>query len=304
MILYVLFLKPFKYWTVQRKVNPSVMAVFIIIFSFIIIVLPFLFLSFLLTNKILYYSANHEDIIAIVAKLEILLDVDFQNKSVIREVIQRGGTLATNLFPSLLSSTLDMIISITMMYFILYFTFTNEAAFLTTLQRYLPFDEETNESLGDALKKSVSANVVGQSLISLVQALLVAVGFWFFGFKDIWFWGIVSFFCAFVPVLGTPLVWLPAGIIALAQGNNFAGWGIIIYGSVLVMNIDNVLRMIIGKKMGNIHPLVTVVGVIFGLPIFGIIGLVIGPLLISYFLLLVDAYHRQYGKVEKEIPVK
>jgi predicted PurR-regulated permease PerM len=304
MILYVLFLKPFKYWTVTHKGSPSIAAVGIIIISFIIIVLPFLVLSFLLTNKIIYYSENHEDIITIVLKLEKFLDIDLKSKSVIRELMQRGGTLVANLFPSLLASALEMIIAITLMYFILFFTFTNESAFLVILQRYLPFDAETNENLGDALKKSINANVIGQGLISLVQAALVAIGFWVFGFKDVWFWGVVSFFFAFVPVLGTPIVWFPAGIIALAQGNSFGGWGIIIYGGVLVMNIDNVLRMIIGKKMGNIHPLVTVVGVIFGVPIFGIIGLIIGPLLISYFLLLVDAYHRQYSKTEPEILIK
>ncbi len=301
MILYVLFLKPFKYWTVKRKGSPTIAAIGIIIFSFVIIVLPFLVLSLLLTNKIVYYSQNYEDILAIVAKLEEFVGIDLKSKSIISELMQKGGTLAANLFPSLVASTLEMIIAITLMYFILFFTFTNENSFLATLQRYLPFDDETNQDLGDALKKSVSSNVIGQSLISLVQASLVAIGFWIFGFKDIWFWGVVSFFCAFIPVLGTPIVWFPAGIIALTQGNTFGGWGIIIYGGILVMNIDNVLRMIIGKKMGNIHPLVTVVGVIFGLPIFGIIGLVIGPLLISYFLLLVDAYHRQYNKIEPDV---
>lgn len=301
MILYVLFLKPFKYWTVTHKGSPSIAAIAIIIFSFVIIVLPFLILSLLLTNKIVYYSQNYDEILIIITKLEEFVGIDLKSKSVIGELMQRGGALAANLFPSLLASALEMIIAITLMYFILFFTFTNESSFLVILQRYLPFDATTNKELGNALKKSINANVVGQGLISLVQASLVAIGFWAFGFKDVWFWGVVSFFCAFVPVLGTPIVWLPAGIIALAQGNTFGGWGIIIYGGVLVMNIDNVLRMIIGKKMGNIHPLVTVVGVIFGLPIFGIIGLVIGPLLISYFLLLIDAYHRQYSETEPEI---
>lgn len=294
MILYVLFLRPFRYWTEKRNGSPALAAMVIIISSFVILVLPFLFLSILLTNKILYYSSHPNDIMAVVLKVEEFIGIDLQSKVVIQEIVQKGGALAANLFSSVLSSTLDMIIAITLMYFILYFTYTNEKAFLATLQRYLPFDEETNNSLGDALKKSVNANVIGQSLISLVQAILVAIGFLIFGFKDVWFWGVVSFFCAFVPVLGTPLVWFPAGLIALAQGNNFGGIGIIIYGSVLVMNIDNVLRMIIGKKMGDIHPLVTVVGVIFGVPIFGIIGLVMGPLLIAYFLLLLDSYNRKY----------
>lgn len=304
MILYVLFLKLYNYLTLKRKWNAPFTAILIIILSFVIIVLPFLFLSILLTNKIYYYSTNPEEIIAMLTKLEKYFGVDLQNKNTIRQLVEKGGNAVAGLFSNIVSGALEMFIALTLMYFVLYFTFINKDKLMFVLRRYLPFDNETNEELGDAFEKSVNANVIGQSLISFVQAGLVILGLWIFGFTDIWFWGLISFFCAFIPVLGTPLVWVPMGVMAIAQGNNFGGWGIMIYGAVLVMNIDNVLRMIIGKKMGDIHPLITVVGVIFGLPLFGIVGLVIGPLLISYFLLLVDSYHRRYHKIAVDTPTQ
>jgi len=90
--------------------------------------------------------------------------------------------------------------------------------------------------------------------------------------------------------LGPPVVFVPAAILQIANGNNFAGWAMLIFGFVVVINIDNVLRFIIAKKVGNIHPIITVIGVIIGIPLFGILGLVFGPLLLSYFILLVKIY--------------
>jgi predicted PurR-regulated permease PerM len=103
----------------------------------------------------------------------------------------------------------------------------------------------------------------------------------------------VSFFMAFIPVLGTPLVWVPAALVKLAQGHTGQGVGILLIGMVVVMNIDNLLRIVLARRIGDIHPLITLVGVILGVEIFGILGLVIGPLLLSYFMVLMRVFERE-----------
>ncbi|HKG06444.1 MAG TPA: AI-2E family transporter, partial [Pedobacter sp.] len=97
-------------------------------------------------------------------------------------------------------------------------------------------------------------------------------------------------FISFIPVLGPPIVFLPAAMLQIANGNNFAGWAMLIFGFVVIINIDNVLRFMIAKRIGNIHPIITVIGVVIGIPLFGILGLVFGPLLLSYFVLLIKIY--------------
>ena len=103
----------------------------------------------------------------------------------------------------------------------------------------------------------------------------------------------MGFFLAFIPILGTPLVWGPAGLIQLSQGNTSQGIGILIVGVVVIVNIDNLLRIMLAKRMGDIHPLVTLAGIVLGVPIFGILGLVIGPLLLSYFIVLIHVFERE-----------
>jgi predicted PurR-regulated permease PerM len=101
---------------------------------------------------------------------------------------------------------------------------------------------------------------------------------------------------SFLPVVGTAMVWIPAGIYIITAKTNWQGSGILIYGAVVITNIDNVFRFWLQKKFADVHPLVTVLGVIIGLNWFGIPGIVFGPLALSYFLLMVKMYKEEYGE--------
>ena len=142
--------------------------------------------------------------------------------------------------------------------------------------------------------------MLGQALVSLVQGILTGLTLWIFGVPDALFWGTVSFFLAFIPILGTPLVWGPAGLIQLSQGHTSQGIGLLVVGTVIIINVDNLLRIMLAKRMGDIHPLVTLAGIVLGVPIFGILGLVIGPLLLSYFIVLIHVFQRQNRQEEKD----
>jgi predicted PurR-regulated permease PerM len=96
--------------------------------------------------------------------------------------------------------------------------------------------------------------------------------------------------------VGGSLGILPAFILAFANGNNFQAWGILIYGIVIVGSTDNLIRLYVLKRLDNVHPLITLIGVIIGIPLFGFIGLIFGPLLISLFLIIVKIYKQEYGK--------
>jgi len=99
-----------------------------------------------------------------------------------------------------------------------------------------------------------------------------------------------------IPFVGTALGVLPVTLLLYAQGNHVAAIGLLIYGIAVVGSTDNVFRMVVQRKLANLHPLITLIGVIIGVPLFGFIGLVFGPLLLSLFLLLVKIYKNEYGK--------
>jgi predicted PurR-regulated permease PerM len=90
--------------------------------------------------------------------------------------------------------------------------------------------------------------------------------------------------------VGAPTMCIPASLILFANDHTVRGVLLLAYGLLFIGNVDNVLRMIINKRVGNTHPIISVIGVFIGLPLFGILGLVFGPVLLSYFLLLLEIY--------------
>jgi predicted PurR-regulated permease PerM len=294
-VIYVLFRPFFIYLTEKLKLNRPLGATIIILVSFIIIVIPFISLSLMLVNKVIYYLDNPDKIKEIISNIENFAGQQLNQPGMIEDAFQRVGTWVVGIFPAFMDTALAILLTVSMMYFFLYFMLTKHEVFENTLIRYLPFRSKNVEHFANELKNTTFSNIIGQGLIAFIQGGLLAIGFWIFSIPDPVFWGLIAFFLSFLPVIGSPIVFIPAGIIELSGGNTFGGIGILIWGFVLVINIDNVLRLWINKRMGNIHPLVTITGVVIGIPIFGILGIVFGPLLISTFILLIRLYEAAYA---------
>jgi predicted PurR-regulated permease PerM len=208
----------------------------------------------------------------------------------IEKQLEASSSYFGGLLTSALSGAANVFLEVTVMYFLLYFLFVNYRGFEGSLIHYLPFDDENAVAFGEELKNITYSNIIGQTVIAIIQGAFLAVGFWIFGAKDPLFWGVICAILSFIPLLGPPLIFVPAAVILLADGMTWQGVGLLVWGFGLVINIDNVLRLVIAKKLGDIHPIITVVGVIIGIPLFGLIGLVYGPLLLAYFLIAVRIY--------------
>ena len=102
-----------------------------------------------------------------------------------------------------------------------------------------------------------------------------------------------------IPFVGTLVGIIPVFLITLASGNDYAAYGILIYGLVVVGSTDNIIRLYVLKKMDNVHPLITLIGVIIGIPLFGFIGLIFGPIIISLFFIILKMYKIEY--VDKKV---
>jgi len=305
MVMYTIF-RPLNIWLVERlKWRRPLAAVCIIVISFLIIVLPFLGIGTMLTNKIVELVKNPEWIKNTVNTINEYAGDKLGKPDLLQEQLEKSASYFGGLLTSLVSGAAGLFLDITVMYFLLYFIFINFRGFERGLLRYSPFRIENAIKFGHELRNITYSNVIGQTFIALVQGGALSLGFWIFGFDDALFWGVICAILAFVPLLGPPLIFVPAAIYAFTQGDNFAAIGLLVYGFVVVINIDNILRLIIAKKVGDIHPIITVVGVIIGIPLFGVMGLVYGPLLLSYFLITVRIYEankKQLNLTDEELP--
>ena len=274
----------------KRHWNKTISALIIMLISLIVIIIPMLFLCIMVVSKLSEITSQSFPIQDWIYKIDIFAARHLGQPKLAEETLQKLGTYATQLFPSILNSVVNILLTLLVMYFLLFFMFTQKDKFEAALLKYAPFREQHALRFSEALRNATYSNVLGQGIIALTQGTLLALGFFMFGIPDPVFWGAIGAFISFLPVVGAPTLTIPAAIILMATGHVLKGVGLLAYGLLFIGNIDNVLRMIINKKVANTHPIISVIGVFIGLPLFGILGLVFGPLLLSYFLLLLEIY--------------
>ena len=302
LVLYTILRPLYLYLVEGKKWRKGITAILVLFLSFMVIVLPFYLLSSMVITKITELRTDEIYYKNLLFKFKHLIPVNSNIQTYIEDGLNKAGAWTASLFPSVISGAFSIVFGLLIVYFLLYFMLIEHKSFEKTLVKYAPFRAQNAIRFGIEMQNMTYANVVGQGLISIVQGSLVSLAFYVLGYNDPLFWGVITTFISLVPILGPPVVFLPAAILQIINGNEFAGWAMIIFGFVVILNIDNVLRFVIAKKVGNIHPIITVIGVIIGVPLFGILGLVFGPLILSYFVLLIKIYEtsaKASGKMEK-----
>jgi len=186
-----------------------------------------------------------------------------------------------------------MLANLVMMLFMLYFMLVNGKEIEKWLEQDIPLPQENIILLVTETKRLVKASAIGIPLISLIQGITATLGYYFFGVDDYMLWGFLTGVFAFFPFIGTLFIWVPIVVFMYGAGDSWNATGLLLYSLIVTGNIDYVARITILKRLGNVHPIVTVLGVIVGLNLFGFIGFIFGPLLISYVMILFRIYSHQ-----------
>jgi predicted PurR-regulated permease PerM len=201
-----------------------------------------------------------------------------------------------NLIPSLLNNTLNLLSNLIIMLFFLYYLLYYAKEVETTLFKMIPLKDANTAILASETKKMVKANAIGIPLISIIQGFVATLGYLIFGVHEFALWGFFTGIFAFFPVVGTMVVWVPLVIYMFITGDTLNATGLTFYSLIVTGNIDYIARITIMRKMGNVHPVITVLGVLIGLGLFGFIGLIFGPLLVSYIVVLFRIYMNEFSQ--------
>jgi len=162
-----------------------------------------------------------------------------------------------------------------------------------------PLEDKYDNLIFDKLDSAVNSVMKGSLFIAIVQGIMAGIGFWAFGIPSPTFWGTMGVVASLVPGLGTTLVILPAVIYLLLSGSYLAALGLAIWGAVIVGSMDQVLRPIIFKRGVSAHPIFILFAVFGGLSLFGPLGLIFGPVILSFYLTLLEIY-QIFSKTKSE----
>lgn len=292
--MYVIFKRLMKR-LVKYGIKRWLAATIIILISIVIIIIPVSLIILLLSSKIQKAVANSEELVAIVKTkiLEIEQYVGF-NLSTELNTKEITGWVSTQI-QGLAGGTFDALIALTIMYFILYFLLIESENLQKRILNFIPLSDENIKLISKESSEVVKSNAIGIPLVALLQGVVALIGYYIFGVQDPIFWFVVTVVGSMIPFVGTALGVLPVTLLLYAQGHQLEAIGLLIYGIAVVGSTDNIFRMVVQRRLANLHPLITLIGVIIGVPLFGFIGLIFGPLLLSLFLLLVKIYKNEYG---------
>ncbi len=290
-VLYVVF-EPVHRW-LTRRISPRFAAAIVVLLALFLIVVPGVSFAGLIV-------AQAQEIAGGVVQSPLLTrlsQLQIRNFDIGAQLADLGGKLVTWIGTSafgLIGTATRLALNLTISLFGLYYLLLRPGETWQAVRPYIPFSAENADLLRQRFRNVTISTVVGTGLVAAIQGVMVGLGFWAAGLSNALFWGVVTVVLAILPVVGSALVWGP-GVIALAIGGQY-GWAIALalWGILAVGNVDYIVRPIVFRRWANIHPIVTLLGALAGVPYFGILGLLIGPLALSYFFELIGMYREEY----------
>lgn len=292
--LYVLLRSPMEA-LVKKGWNKKLSVTLLLVISFVCILIPVVGFILLLGNKVNHAVQNSEKVInAAENQIENIRSRMGYNLTSELDVSGLTSWLSGNL-QNFAGGTFEMLVAIGIMYFLLFYMLINNRQLNESLYAYFPIKKENLSIIGTEVQSMVRSNAIGIPLVALAQGIVALLGFFIFGIKEPFFWSAIVTIGSIIPFIGAFLGILPVFILTLSSGTPVQAWGILLYGLLVVGATDNLLRLFVLRKLDNVHPLITLVGVIVGIPIFGFIGLIFGPLLLSLFLIVLKTYKKEYG---------
>ncbi|WP_291964915.1 AI-2E family transporter [Maribacter sp.] len=280
---------------INKGVKRSWASMLLILVAFIGIFIPISGAGFMLSTQLGDFADKSEQVTKAfkdqVSKIEKYIGYDISSTI---DPQQASGWLTDNM-QGFASSTFNIFISLGILLFLLYYMLKSPKKLKESLLEYIPLSNKNLVILGKEIDNVVRSNAIAIPLVALAQGIIALIGFYIFGVENPLFWFVIVTIGSMIPFIGTFIGIFPVFVLSLASGEDFQAWGVLIYGVTVVAMTDNLIRLFVLKKLDSTHPLITLIGVLIGIPLFGFVGLIFGPLIINLFLIIVKIYKQQYG---------
>ncbi|SHF04962.1 AI-2E family transporter [Chryseobacterium takakiae] len=293
--IYVVCRKYNFYLQEEKKWKPWASSLALMFASLIVLILPIYFIGDLLIEKLGNAQAYMDKFNIFLEKIHTYIyskiGFDILSKENMDKLKNNVGQFSTKA----LSGTVNTLTVVMSMYFILYFMLEKPRFFERILSSSAPLKRSNVSLIGEKMRKLIMANAIGIPVVALGQGVVALVGYFIFGAPSPVLLFALTAAASMIPVVGAAIIYVPICIYMIAEGDTGTGLGLAAYCMVVVGLTDNVLRFTLLKKLEDIHPLNTVFGIIMGMNLFGFMGLVFGPILISLTLLLIQVYRNEFS---------
>lgn len=299
--LYIL-LRNFSNW-LQTKIKPLLAVWMITIGVTLFILIPVSLFSWAIVSQI---SGMHFDTQAIIQPAHQVIDIieertgfDLLSEKSLSFMVVQASSIGQKIMTGVSDLIVNLAVAIMLMFFMLWEGRKMEH-YVSTI---MPFEESNKREVLNKIQLMVRSNAIGIPLLAVIQGIISLGGYLLCDAPNPYLTALLTAFASIIPLVGTALIWIPVSIYFQIMGEWINALILLGYGGIIISQCDNLIRFLLQKKMANIHPLITIFGVVAGLPIFGFMGIIFGPLLVSLFLLFLDMFRKEYlldGTEEEE----
>lgn len=196
----------------------------------------------------------------------------------------------------------EALVGLFVLYFVLYYAYKDGPRVLGELRELVPLRSAHRDLLFTEIGNTVRGVVYGSILTSLTQAAFAGIGFWIFGVHKVVLWSVLVFILGLLPVVGAPMVYVPWSLYLAATGRTWQGLGLLAYSAIFVNGLEHLVRPLMIGRVTKIHPVTVLLGVLGGVVVFGFVGFILGPLILSVFVKVLDIYRKEFAPVVPEGP--
>lgn len=300
---------------VKDKINPPFASFLTCLLIFFVVLVPIGFFVGILSKEAhdLYITAKSallndqiKNLISnsgLLEKANLVLthfNIELTGEALNKAISEIGKVVGLFLYEqagSIASNTLAFFVNIFLMLLVIYFLLIDGSRLISFITDLSPFPKEQDEKLIQKFKDMAGAILIVNGLGGLIQGILGGTVFMLFGLKSPFLWGVIMALLAFLPIVGIGAVFIPAAIYLFLKGEIASAIFFVIFYIILSGTIEYIFKpKIVGQRV-KMHTLLVFFSIIGGLKLFGIVGIIYGPLVVTAFLTLTDIYHASYRKL-------
>lgn len=292
--IYTLLRKQMRFLTVKKNWRRSFAAILLLGETILFFLIPLSLIVWLVVNKVQYINLDPQALLGPIEDIATLVREKTGYNVLAGDNLSSVIAFLPKLGQALMAGISSFAVNVFVLIFVLYFMLIGGNKMENYVNEMLPFNTINKKNILNEINMIVKSNAIGIPLLAMIQGTIAMIGYYIFDSPSPLLFGILTCFATIIPIVGSALVWFPLVVFMALSGDWVHAIGLTIYAVVIVTQVDNLIRFMLQKKMADTHPLITIFGVVIGLSLFGFMGVIFGPLLLSVFILCVNIFKTQY----------
>ena len=289
---------PLYEWTNKKTKNKTLSASLMCLILILILILILWYLIPILVEESvkIYNSSQNTDFVGL---LKTAFPSLFQTESLSNEIgaminsfVSKGANALITSFSKVFLNLPTIFLYALVILFTFFFSLKDSDQVSDYIKSLLPFNKEIEEKLFKSSRDITKSVLYGRILLGIAQGLIVGIGFFLLKVPNATLLTVLSIFAGVFPIIGTVVVWLPMTIVFFINGNTFVAWGIVLFG-LLATFFESIVQPIVLARMIKMNSSIALISMVGGIYVFGIIGVILGPLIIAYLLIILELYRKK-----------